>query len=140
VRIAAKRVNGPAELLLLRFGITAHALDRYGRRRRSPKPHRKTAPPLGARDCSVLILHQRYEYVREGGDRKSPIVIAGLQEYSPAQRREKVTVWRFDVPAGVAADLPSGLKVDTWKDVIHTLKRYFSSETDEGLRERLQSR
>jgi hypothetical protein len=88
----------------------------------------------------MLILQQRYEYVPAGGDPKSPIVIAGLQDFPPDQSREKVTVWRFDVPHGFAVDLPSGLKVDTWKDVIQTLKRCFPNETDEGLRERLRNR
>lgn len=79
------------------------------------------AAPHEDRDMP-MIINQTYRFQPPGGD--APIVIYGLQEYSPGQVR-KVDVWKLNVPEPYRELISDGEELTSYGSVIRALARLF---------------
>jgi hypothetical protein len=80
-----------------------------------------------------MMPNQRYRFVPPGGDHTSPILIVGLQDYSPGQQH-KVDVWRFEVPAAYQDALPDGTECDSYAAACGLVARvYFDGDVAKTL-------
>ena len=87
----------------------------------------------------MQIPNQIYEFTPPGGEGKPPIVILGLQEYSPGQSR-KVDLWRFEVPDDFVGNIPNGTEVTTFAVVERYLAESFCEGDQAAVRPLLLSR
>jgi hypothetical protein len=85
-----------------------------------------------------MIPNQRFLFVPPGGSVLEPIVILGLQDFSPGQTH-KVQVWKFTVPPGAGPEHLSQEEPTSWSGVLRTLARYFPGEDEASLRQRITS-
>ncbi|PSM15854.1 hypothetical protein C7T96_23120 [Nitratireductor sp. StC3] len=80
----------------------------------------------------MLIPNQTYQFVPRDGDITKPIIIAGLQGYSPGQSR-KVDVWAFTVPDAYRSKLQDGTECRSYGEVIRTLAAVFYDGDEEAV-------
>ncbi len=61
-----------------------------------------------------MIPNRMYEFTPPNGDPSRPIVVLGLQDYSPGQT-QKTDIWKLDLPAEHAAQFAGHVEFDSYK-------------------------
>ena len=69
-------------------------------------------------------INQRYEFTPPYGDPTQPILVFGVQEYSPGQSRE-CNLWRLKVPDAYAGKLDDQTECDSYGSVCRLLAGIF---------------
>lgn len=72
----------------------------------------------------MRFIEQRHEFRPPNGDPSRPIVILGLQDYSPGQTR-KVKVWRLKVPDEYRGRVSDETECSSFGEVCRTLASCF---------------
>jgi hypothetical protein len=70
------------------------------------------------------IINQRYEFRPPGGDPAQPILIFGIQEFSPGQTQE-CDLWRVKTPQAFADKLEGQTECDSYGAVCRLLAGAF---------------
>jgi hypothetical protein len=87
----------------------------------------------------MMIINQRLEFTPPDGDPDRPILILGLQEYSPGQAR-KVDLWKLEPPAEFAALFGAHVEFDTYASMCATLANRFCDGDQAAVRDRIKTK
>ena len=72
----------------------------------------------------MLIPNQKYVCTPPNGDPALPIVILGMQAYSPGQSHRS-DVWVLEVPDTYSSQLPDGTECASFAEVCRMIARSF---------------
>jgi hypothetical protein len=86
----------------------------------------------------MMIPNQQYEFTPSNGDPTRPIVILGLQEYSPGQTR-KVDVWKLVLPAEYAPQFGGHVEFPHFSSMLTALANHFCGGDEAAVSARLIS-
>lgn len=84
----------------------------------------------------MMVENQRYEFTPPDGASDTPIVIFGMQEYSPGQQ-QSCDVWRIEVPKQYRDWMPDESEYDNFGEVMQRLAAVFFDGDEAQTRDRL---